>query len=140
MIEVKKGIRINEKSITFQAVQSSGPGGQHVNKVSSKVILSLPLEAVTGITENQKVAIRAKLKMYFSADTIKISSQKHRSQYSNKIDATDKLILLLQKALKEKKPRYKTKVPKAVKEKRLKEKSIRSQIKKSRNFKQSSGE
>jgi len=135
MIEIQKGIWLDENRITFQAVRSSGPGGQHVNKVSSKIQLYCPLELLSGLSDRQQAVIIEKLKRYISNDEIRISSQKHRSQYSNRIDAMEKLISLLQKALREKKPRLKTKVPKSVKEKRLKQKSIRSEIKKSRSNK-----
>jgi len=135
MIEIKKGIHIDEKSLTFLAVRSGGPGGQHVNKVSSKILLICPLEKIIGLTEKEQEQVRQKLKSYLTDAEIRITSQKHRSQYSNKLDAVEKLKALLQKALKEKKPRYKTKVPASVKEKRLKTKSIRSEVKKSRSHK-----
>ena len=112
MIEIKKDIWLNEGKITFQAVRSGGPGGQHVNKVSSKVHLNCPLDILSGLSDKQQEVIQEKLKRYIIDNEIRISSQKHRSQYSNRIDALDKLISLLQKALREKKPRLETKLPK----------------------------
>jgi ribosome-associated protein len=133
MIHIKNNIFIDENSLTFQATRSSGPGGQHVNKVSSKVILSCPLNALTGLSEHQKEMIKIGLRSYIvSGDIIKIESQKQRSQFSNKQDCIDKLVAHLQNALKKKKKRKKTTVPKSVKEKRLQEKSKRAKLKRDR--------
>jgi len=140
MLEIQKGILLSEDKLAFQASRSGGPGGQHVNKTSSKIILSCPLDLISGLSDRQMSLIQSKLKRYIVDDEIRVSSQKHRSQYSNRLDATDKLLTLLRKALREKKPRYKTKIPKSVREKRLKEKNIRSEIKKSRGFKADPGE
>ena len=140
IIDIKKGIWINADNLSFQAVRSSGPGGQHVNKTSSKILLICPLDKITGLTESQLAIAKTKLKSYLVADELRITSQKHRSQYSNRLDAIAKLQALLRKALKEKKPRYKTNIPRSVKEKRLKEKRIRSDIKKSRKFKPTNDE
>lgn len=134
MIEIRSGIWINEEDLSFQAVRSSGPGGQHVNKVSSKVICICPIQKISGLNEHQKEILQQKLKSYISNEEIRISSQKHRSQHSNKLDTVEKLQSLLQNALKDRKPRYKTNIPKAAKEKRLKEKSKRSQVKSNRRF------
>ena len=138
MIEIQSGIWINEDDLAFQAVRSSGPGGQHVNKVSSKVVCICSIQKITGLSEHQIEIINQKLKSYITNEEIRVSSQKHRSQYSNKLDAIEKLQSLLQNALKEKKPRYKTNIPKAAKEKRLKEKSKKSQVKTNRRFDPSS--
>jgi len=140
IIDIKKGIWINADNLSFQAVRSSGPGGQHVNKTSSKILLICPLDKITGLTESQLAITKTKLKSYLVADELRITSQKHRSQYSNRLDAIAKLQALLRKALKEKKTRYKTNIPRSVKEKRLKEKRIRSDVKKSRKFKPTNDE
>ena len=134
MIEIQSNIWINESDIRFQAVRSSGPGGQHVNKVSSKVLLFCPLQKINGLDEEQIELVNTKLSSYISAGELRISSQKHRSQYSNKLDAVEKLRILLQKALKKRKTRYVTSIPKAVKENRLQEKKKRSKIKSDRHF------
>jgi ribosome-associated protein len=136
MLKIKNNIFIDETQLSFQATRSSGPGGQHVNKVSSRVILSCPLQAIQGLSERQLEMIKKGLARFIvTGDIIKLDSQKHRSQFANKQDCTDKLIHHLQNALKEVKPRKKTKVPKAVKEKRLQEKSKRAKLKQARRFK-----
>lgn len=134
MIEIQSNIWINESDIKFQAVRSSGPGGQHVNKVSSKILLFCPLSKINGLSEQQIELLINKSGSYIKAGEIRISSQKHRSQYSNKLDAIEKLRILLQKALKKRNTRYTTSVPRAIKEKRLREKKQRSKIKSDRHF------
>lgn len=135
MIEIKPGIFLYEKELTFHAVRSGGAGGQHVNKVSTKVVLKYPIEKIQGLSEKQVNKVRQKLSTYVVENHIQISSQKHRSQYSNKLDTIQKLESLLINALKENKPRVKTKVPKSAVEKRLNKKKQKSDIKKSRNLK-----
>ncbi|KAA3608819.1 MAG: aminoacyl-tRNA hydrolase [Calditrichaeota bacterium] len=133
MIQIKNDVYLDENKLSFQAVRSSGPGGQHVNKVSSKVILSCPLAIIRGLSERQLEMIITGLSNHLvNGNVIKIESQKHRSQFANKQDAVEKLILHLQRALKEKKPRKKTKTPKSVKEKRLQQKKKRAQLKQTR--------
>ena len=134
IIDIKKGIWINSDNLTFQAVRSSGPGGQHVNKTSSKILLICPVAKINGLTDTQSDKIKERVKSYWVDNELRISCQKHRSQYSNKMEAIAKLQALLRKALKENKQRVKTKIPGSVQEKRLKEKRIRSDIKKNRKF------
>jgi len=134
IIDIKNGIWINSDNLIFQAVRSAGPGGQHVNKTSSKILLICPVDKINGLDDNQSGRIEEKLKSYWIDGSLRISCQKHRSQYSNKKEAISRLQSLLRKALKEDKPRFKTKVPGSVMEKRLKEKHIRSDIKKNRKF------
>lgn len=134
MIEIKPGVLLYKKDVTFQASKSSGPGGQHVNKVSSRIVLSYPLDKISGLSEKQQNKIYEKLSGYIVKNDIRVSSQKYRSQYSNKLDAFEKLKSLLIKALKESKPRIKTKIPRSVIEKRLKLKNKRSELKRDRNI------
>ncbi len=135
MVKIKNNIFIDETKLTFQATRSSGPGGQHVNKVSSKVILSCPFNIIMGVSEQQTEMIKERLNRFIVAgDVIKIESQKFRSQFANKQDCIEKLVAHLKKALEEKKKRKKTKLPKAVKEKRLQEKSKKAKLKKERKI------
>lgn len=132
MIEILHGVYLNPRDLMFQASRSGGPGGQHVNKVSSKVILSYPVNKISGLSEYQLQKIQGKIPSYISNGVLKISSSKHRSQYSNKMDALEKLKNLLIRALKETKRRKPTNRTKASIEKRLVKKAKRSEIKKNR--------
>ncbi|MCB0281220.1 MAG: aminoacyl-tRNA hydrolase [Calditrichae bacterium] len=125
---------IDDNDLQFKAIRSSGPGGQHVNKVSSKVLLSININDIQGITDYKKEMLKERLKnQLVQNDILQVSSQKHRSQFANRRDALEKLIALIKNALTEKKIRRRTFVPGQVNEKRLKEKKARSQIKRLRN-------
>lgn len=107
----------------YKAVRSSGAGGQHVNKVSTKVVLSFSIAKSEAFSETEKERLLKKLDSRISKEGfIIVSSSDSRSQHRNKTLATDKLIALLQDALKVKKPRKKSKPSKAAIEKRIKSK------------------
>lgn len=119
--------------LNFKAVRSSGAGGQNVNKVSSKVVLSFDLNASQALDEEEKTLIASKLASKLSSENILIlNCDEDRSQLKNKTIVTKRFLDLIQKALVVAKKRKATKVPKSVIEKRLKEKSTLSEIKKSR--------
>jgi ribosome-associated protein len=119
--------------LEYKAVRSSGAGGQNVNKVSSKVVLSFNLDNSKGLTDEEKEWLIAKLKKKLSQENILLlTCEENRSQLKNKETVTKKLFDLLEKSLRKPKVRKETKVPKSVKEKRLSEKKNNAEIKNSR--------
>ena len=109
--------------LNYKAVRSSGAGGQNVNKVSSKVIVSFDLANSNGLTPEEKEWIISKISNKLTQENILLlNSEEDRSQLKNKEIATRKLFELLEKSLVKPKVRKETKVPRSVKEKRLKEK------------------
>jgi ribosome-associated protein len=119
--------------IQYKAVRSSGPGGQNVNKVSSKIILSFELSNSKGLTDEEKEWLITKLgKKLTQENVLLLTCEEGRSQLKNKETATKKLFDLLEKTLEKPKIRKGTKIPKSVKEKRLKEKKTNAEIKSSR--------
>jgi ribosome-associated protein len=125
-------IYIPDLSSEFQFLtsRSSGPGGQNVNKVNSKVELRFDIQNSALLTEDQKITLLAKLATKITSEGIlSVVSQRDRSQLSNKEDATEKLYLLISKALKPVVRRKKTKPTKSSVEKRLTGKRIKSEIK-----------
>lgn len=128
---MNKEVLLNE--IQFKAVRSSGAGGQNVNKVSSKVILSFDVNNSNGLTEEEKKLLHEKIANKISQEGIlQLSSDEDRSQLKNKEIVTKRFFEVLTKGLKKPKVRKETKVPKAVKEKRLQEKKKSSEIKSGR--------
>jgi ribosome-associated protein len=128
---MEKDIIISE--LTFKAVRSSGAGGQNVNKVASKVVLSLDLVQSKGLTEEEKVRLQLKLATKITQDSLLIiTSEEDRSQYKNRALAINKLLKCLEDGLKIPKARQKTKVPRSVNEKRLQAKKVMSAVKQNR--------
>lgn len=125
-----------ENECTLKAVRSGGKGGQHVNKVSTKIELSFDIAASQVLTEDQKAIILQKLASRITDEgLLKLTEESDRSQHVNREKVFIKLYALLENALKPVKKRKKTKIPKAVKEKRLKSKKLKSETKKLRKVK-----
>ena len=122
-----------KKEFTFSTARAGGPGGQHVNKVESKVILTFDIEKSKVLNDKEKQLINLKLKKYISKNGILLLyNQETRSQLLNKQRVTNYFFLLLKKAFFKAKKRKKSTPSKASKEKRLKEKRIRSDVKRNR--------
>ena len=126
-----KGIIASEFS--FKAVRSSGAGGQNVNKVSSKVVLTFDLVNSKGLTVDEITLLQAKLTTKLTQDGILIlTSEEDRSQLKNKEKVIKKCFKLLENALVVPKERKETKSPRAVKEKRINAKKVMSVLKQNR--------
>lgn len=119
--------------LSFKAVRSSGAGGQNVNKVSSKVVLSFDLGASQALSESEKERIATKLKSKLTLEGLLIlNCDEERSQLKNKQIVIKRFLELLTNALVVPKTRKATKIPRAVVEKRLKDKSTNAEIKQNR--------
>ena len=130
MINIANGIKLFDKKIEYQAIRSNGPGGQHVNKVSTAIILKYNLN-VHNYPEwfLNSIKINAKNAQLSSKNIITIKSNRFRSQLKNKRDATNRLISLLKVSSKRKKVRRRTIPTKRSIEIRLLRKKINSQKK-----------
>ncbi|HIP35552.1 MAG TPA: aminoacyl-tRNA hydrolase [Crocinitomix sp.] len=118
--------------LKYETSRSSGKGGQNVNKLETKVSLVWNFNQSSFLTETQKALIRQRAKSYLFKEGIRISSKQSRSQFKNKQNCIIKLQNLLDEWLKADKERKPTKLPKSVKEKRLKDKKRQSDKKKFR--------
>jgi len=117
----------------FKAVLSSGPGGQHANKTSTKVVLDWSLTNSKLFSEEQKERLAFKLKNRLTKENVlQISADHTRSQHKNKELLIKRFIKILDDALTIQKPRKKTKPSKLSKLKRLKQKKIQSDKKSNR--------
>jgi len=109
----------------FTASRSSGPGGQHVNKVSTRMELRFNVKQSSQLTETEKEIIQTKLASKINSEgEFILVSQSERSQLMNKEKVIEKFYLLIIKALTPVKKRKPTKPSRAAKEKRLEEKRI----------------
>ena len=132
-VEVNPDLMIPLDELSFSAVRSSGPGGQNVNKVSTKVRLEFDVEKSPSLNDEQKELIKKRLAGRISGEGIlRVSSQKTRQQASNREDVIRRFAGLLAGALQERKVRKKTRVPKTSRKERLEEKKKRGFLKQSR--------
>jgi ribosome-associated protein len=119
--------------LSFKAVRSSGAGGQNVNKVSSKVVLTFDLKKSEALTEEEKLLVETKLSSRLTTDSVLIlNCDEDRSQFRNKEIVTKRFLELIKNALLISKERKPTKIPKSVIRKRIKDKKNISEIKKTR--------
>lgn len=117
----------------FQASRSSGPGGQNVNKVNSKIELRFNIQNSSILTDDQKEILLTKISTKISLDGFLIViSQRDRSQLVNKEDAIRKLYELIEKTLRPVKRRKSTRPTRSSVEKRLTGKRIKADIKQNR--------
>jgi len=132
VIHIMNGISIPDGEVTFTASRSGGPGGQNVNKVSSKVTLAFHVDGSAALSGDQKRRIAEKLAARINYDGIlQVVSQRTRSQEMNRADAIERFAELLRQALTPRRARIKTGLPKTAKEQRLQEKrkhSVKKQI------------
>lgn len=131
MSEIRQ--KIPEKELIFSATRSSGPGGQNVNKVSSRVELRFRIDESKGLTPDEKSRIREKLRNRINMEgELIIVCQAERSQLKNKEKAIEKFYSMIEKSLIIKPPRFSTKPTITSKLERLESKKKRAIIKQSR--------
>lgn len=122
---MNKAVLLSE--ITFKATRSSGPGGQHVNKTSTRVELSWSLLDTKAFTQDQVYLLKEKLKTRLTKEgVLQLSSSQSRSQYRNKEDVIKRFFSLLNLSLEKPKPRKATRPSLAAKRKRLQAKKAHS--------------
>jgi ribosome-associated protein len=119
--------------LQFKAVRSSGAGGQNVNKVSSKVVLTFDLKNSQALTEEEKALLENKLASRLTSEQMLIlNCDEDRSQFKNKAIVTKRFLDIIAAGLHVPKIRKATKIPKSVIRKRIKDKKNVSDLKKNR--------
>ena len=118
--------------LSFKAVRSSGAGGQNVNKVSSKVVLTFDLKKSQALTEAEKLLLETKLSSRLTTDLVLIlNCDEDRSQLKNKEIVIKRFLEIIKNGLIVPKVRKVTKIPKSVIRKRIKDKKNISEVQKS---------
>ena len=126
-LTIAEGLSIPDDELTFTASRSGGPGGQHVNKTSSKVTLRFDVAHSPSIPDAVRARLLAALAGRIGADgTIRVVSQASRSQFANRRTAELRLEAMLAEALIPEVPRVATKTPRAEKRRRVESKKRRS--------------
>jgi ribosome-associated protein len=136
LIKITEKFSIPISELMFTACRSSGPGGQNVNKVNTRVTLWFDVVNSSGLSTQQKEMIRDHLPTRMNKEgVLRVVSQKYRSQAQNRNTTIERFVSLLHEALKEELPRKKMTIPYAARRRRLKEKKHRSLIKHDRSKK-----
>ncbi|WP_411029234.1 alternative ribosome rescue aminoacyl-tRNA hydrolase ArfB [Spongiimicrobium sp. 3-5] len=119
-----------EQELRFKAVRSSGAGGQHVNKVATKVMLTFDLNSSMALSDEEKVRLQEKLGQRLTKEGLLIMhGDTTRSQHKNKELVVKRFLEVIENVLKVPKKRRKTKPSKSAIEKRLKAKQKTSEKK-----------
>ena len=133
-LPIKNGIVIPGHELEITASRAGGPGGQHVNKTSTRISVRWNVRQTTALTDIQKQRVLEKLAASLTSEgDIIVHSSASRSQQQNKKTALELLAERIKKALIIPKKRLKKRVPKSAKEARLQQKKRHSMIKKMRS-------
>ncbi len=135
-LQITRTAHIDEKELVYTFQRSSGPGGQNVNKVSTRVTLAFDLDGSPSLSAMQKTRIHSRLASRVSrSGVLRIVSGRYRTQTANRRATRDRLVELLAEALRPIKPRRKTKVSAGAKARRRDEKRKRGALKSQRRAK-----
>jgi len=134
VLQINDELSIPEAELRFTASRSSGPGGQHVNKVNSRVTLHFDVDFAPSLNDAQRRRIRARLPTRINKDGIlKLHAQRHRSQSANRELLKERFVEILAWALSYQRRRKKTVTPRSAKKRRLQETRRRSDLKRLRS-------
>ena len=127
MLRINDVLSINESELDYEFARSSGPGGQNVNKVETKVTLKFIVEDSNALTDDQKRRVTEALATRITKDgVLRVTSQRHRTREANRHAAIARFIELIDDSLLVRAPRKKTKISRAAKRRRLEGKKRRS--------------
>ena len=132
-LEINRQLTIPAEELQFEHTRSSGPGGQNVNKVATRVTLRFDVALSPSLTATQRGRIRAELATRISRDgLLRVVSSKHRTQGMNREAAVERFVELLREALAPRTPRIPTRMPASARRRRRTEKAQRSERKRQR--------
>ena len=129
-IVVAEAVRVPAHALTMRAVRASGPGGQNVNKVATKVELRVDLNAIEGLSAAARARLAALTRRRLDAEgRLLVTSQATRNQARNVEDARAKVASLVAAALREPRARRASRPPAGARERRLESKKRRAALK-----------
>lgn len=132
-MQIDENTAISDDELLFKASRSSGPGGQNVNKVNTRVMLLFDVAGSPSLSAWQKQRIVSRLATRIDKrGVLRVVSQKERTQEGNRRAAAYRLAQLLAEALKRGPVRKKTAIPAGARERRLEDKKRRSRLKQQR--------
>jgi ribosome-associated protein len=132
-VQLRRGVSVPESEFEMRASRSGGPGGQSVNKTDSKVELRWSVEDTSALTDEQRARVRNRLANRITDDGVLIlQSSEHKSQHRNREAVVARFRALVGEALEPPKKRKPTRRTKASKERRLKAKKHRGELKRLR--------
>lgn len=130
-LQINNRVIIPLAELSFRFSRSSGPGGQHAQKSSTRVELLFDVANSPSLTDAQRARVLERLKRYIdTSGVMHLTAQSERSQLRNRENVVARFQVLLRKALERRKRRKATRPTSAAKERRLRKKKRRSQIKK----------
>ena len=134
IVVVNDRLSIPRAELDYKASRSGGPGGQHVNTSSTRIELTWNVATSPSLNDEQRARIMEKLASRLDNEgVLRLVSAGSRSQHQNREEVTKRFGETIERALRVPKPRKATKVPKGVKEDRLREKKKRSETKQARS-------
>ena len=140
-LEILPGLSLPPEELSFTAARSGGPGGQNVNKVASKVLLSFDVGASPSLSEAQRARILDRLAPRITRDgLLRVHASNHREQARNLEDARERLRALLAAALERPRSRRPTRPTRGSRERRLGAKRRRSEVKRQRGQQPGAGD
>ncbi len=133
MIEITNSVSVDERDLHYTFQRSGGPGGQNINKVSTRVTLTFDVLASTALSAPQKAMVLRRLPGRINREgVLRVVSSRHRTQAANRRAARERFVELMAQALRPVRPRRKTRVPRAAKKRRLEDKRRQGEKKRQR--------